>query len=744
MHCSPSLVKRILFLSLIINYSILGKVVIASSNGFKSNTRYEYEISTRILTGLSDVSSEYNGVFYKAKLTLQAKSDGTSLIGHISDPRVFETFSQDLNSPIPSANYTRLTRSSKPFEVVMENGIVKELIVDKCISIYEINTLKGIISQLQIDLQGVNLMESSITQLPEHGRNSGVFKTMETTVSGTFETLYDINPLPEYKLQTEPYLVPLMHVESNGDIIEIVKTKNFSNAVQYFGFHYGVADIGQDEPLSNKLGDLVSRHSISRIVITGSLQRYTIQSLVTTNKIAVSPMLMNNNKKGLVVSVINLTLSDMQETLEQLQGPLNSISLDNLIYSYKHPFLDDNCTQDYIKYRMCNSSYGYDFDEQYYYSSNFINSSECKGDTFVGQEQVDLSEPLNLPLMPFYDGYKRQPNKINPEINTVKSAVKIALEIGNEIQNPDEISKENTLSKYMILSRLIRTMSLNEIKKVVKQVYSKEDHTSKGQAWKAFRDALAEAGTGPAFLAIKNLITDGKIENEEAAEVVSGLAQSVYEPTFEFIKSFYDFIVSSKIMAHSKLNVTSLLLFSELVNNVYVNKYYSHNQYPTNSFGNFYTEEGHRFVLEEYIPFLSENLNCAVDEGDSHKIQVYISALGNVGHPKILQVFKLYLEGKRKISQYLRLHIVNSLESLVRNYPSVARRVLYKIYQNSGEYSDIRVAAVYQLARTGPSPTMLQRMAEYSNIDKDDQVNAAVQSVIWHTAYLKGSQYGHK
>lgn len=47
------------------------------------------------------------------------------------------------------------------------------------------------------------------------------------------------------------------------------------------------------------------------------------------------------------------------------------------------------------------------------------------------------------------------------------------------------------------------------------------------------------------------------------------------------------------------------------------------------------------------------------------------------------------------MSQYQLLYIINSLESLVRNYPRIAQNLLYKIYQNLGKYCDARVAAVF-------------------------------------------------
>lgn len=723
-------------------------LVAASNSGWKSNTEYVYEVSGRTLTALNDISAEYTGVLFKGKLSMRPKNDGASLVGHISDAQyapVFVSLPEGYNTPIPDASYKPVPWIGHPFQVLMQNGVVEDLIVDNEVSSWEANMLKGIVSQIQVDTQGENLMKSTMTQLPVEGQSSAVYKTMEDTVTGIYETLYEINTLPEYRIQVEPYLVPYPQVKGDGEIIEIIKTKNFSNPAEECGYYYGLGEMGHARPLSNKLGDLMSRDSISRIILTGNLGRYTIQSSVTINKIAVSPTLINNNQRGMVVSVMNLTLVNIKENNEQPQGPPNPVSLGNLVYNYENPFTGKYTVHQDFDHERHEASYNYQgSEEQMFKFKRAAESSESVEDLSMEQEshfkQIEspLSEPPNAPLLPLYVGYMGKSIKSAPNTNIVQKAVKIALEIGKDAENPTEIPKDNTLSKYVILSSLIRIMDVNEIQEAVQQLYNK------GDAWKAFRDALAESGTGPALLTIQQLILAGKLEGEEAAEVINGMAQSVREPTEEYMRSFYQFVIKSEVRRHPKLNVTSLLRFSELVNNVYVNRYYSRDEYPIPSFGSFRSKAGRRFVLGEYVPYLNEKLNEAIYDGDSHRIQVYISALGSVGHPVILQAFEPYLEGVQQISRFQRLHIVNSLEGLVRNYPRIARSLLYKIYQNAGDDPDVRIAAVYQLARTGPSPTMLQRMADFTNIDIDEQVNAAVKSVIQHVARMKDPQYTYK
>lgn len=597
--------------------------------------------------------------------------------------------------------------------------------------------LKSIVSQLQLDTEGRNLVKSGINQLSEEGRSSAVYKTMEETVTGKYETLYEINPLPEYAVQIEPYLVPFQSLKGE-DLIEVVKTKNFSNAEKHSGYFYGLGEMGDADPFSNKLGDLMTRSSFSRVILSGNLHRYTIQHSVTTNKIYIAPSLINNNQKGMVVSQLNISLSSMQESSYQPQEPANPKSLGGLIYVYEgrgQAKLPSHLDDKYASYNYYKSG------EQSLGSSRNSHENQRRSSEESNQQDEDynanvkpnLDEVPFFPHLPYYKEYKGRANKV----------ASLAAEIGEDLQNPEQIPEKQTLAKYVILSTLVRTLDEQEIEQVAQNLYSKEDRSAKGDAWKAFRDAVIASGTGPALLTIQKWISTGKLRNNEAAEAMSTLAQAARQPTDDYIRSFYQFATKPEVKSHSVLNVSALLSLSELVGDVYINKQYSINQYPVDIFGLFSTSVGRRFVLSEYIPYLTGELRKAVADADSHKIQVYISALGLIGHPSILSAYEPYLEGTEQMSQFQRVHMVYSLERLVRNYPRYARTVLYKIYQNPRENSDVRIAAVYQLIKTGPSPTMLQRMAEFTNVDKNEQVNAAVKSVIHHVAHLNSTRYGY-
>ena len=135
---------------------------------------------------------------------------------------------------------------------------------------------------------------------------------------------------------------------------------------------------------------------------------------------------------------------------------------------------------------------------------------------------------------------------------------------------------------------------------------------------------------------------------------------------------------------------------------------------------------------------MGKELQKAINEGDSPKIQVYIRALGKIAHPRILHYLEPYLEGQRNVSNYQRLLMVSALKHLANLNPEAATPVLLSLYENLGEAREIRVAAVYLMMETNPSANLLQRIAEFTNVDTSKHVIAAVISAITSAANLQG------
>lgn len=180
---------------------------------------------------MPELNNQWVGIVTKAHLYIRPQSENI-LIGKVSQPQyaeIHEQLAEGWNSELDEDRlaYRQWPLSEKPFEIHLKNGTIRSMSVDRTmtngkeffnilsftlplnnfhlsniIRTDEINQLKAIVSQFQVDVTAQNEIKCKHNQLPEtmHSNNA-VYKTMEPTVTGKCETLYDISPLPEYLTQ---------------------------------------------------------------------------------------------------------------------------------------------------------------------------------------------------------------------------------------------------------------------------------------------------------------------------------------------------------------------------------------------------------------------------------------------------------------------------------------------------------------------------------------------------------------
>lgn len=212
-------------------------------NGWKDGKEYIYKIRSRTLASYDDVSRQYSGIMMEGQLQIQPNGQD-SLRAKISQAEY-----SPIHTKLESAWDSEITRdqmsmqnfplSDKPFEIKMKNGVVKDLIVDKSLPTWQVNVLKSIVGQLQVDTQGENAEKLKKHQLPEGKQPHAMYTTMEDSVGGKCEVVYDISPLPAHVLQKKPELAPMPELSEDGDFISVMKSKNYSNCDQRVSYHFG-------------------------------------------------------------------------------------------------------------------------------------------------------------------------------------------------------------------------------------------------------------------------------------------------------------------------------------------------------------------------------------------------------------------------------------------------------------------------------------------------------------------------
>ncbi|XP_011879025.1 PREDICTED: vitellogenin-1-like [Vollenhovia emeryi] len=720
---------------------IIGSAIADHNNAWETGNEYHYLIRSQTLAVLDKLDDQSSGIFINGDITVQVKSSDTlrAVVSNAQYAPVNKVLPEGWNTT--DLQYQELSLSGKPFEVKLQNGLIQDVLIDQDVPTWEVNLLKSFLSQLQIDTQGQNMIPSEDTQMPDDSQPQGTFKVMEDSVGGKCEVRYSITPMPENVLSENPELVPLPNLRKDGHHIDIMKVKNYTKCEQRMAYHSGIVGRMAWKPESND-GPL-SRSCTSRIIISGNLKRFTIQSSVTTHKIHVSSKMNDSTYSGAVYNRVNLTLDRMSTVSDPMPVSNNLMSTGNLVYIYNSPSANQRTPR-------------HPSDIQ---GSSAARTSDNDGSSNSNSEERDYLQPKpkledapEIPLLPYFVGYngnsiqKSDKNFTEIMIDLI-GWISLKIETYNSFAWKPSILDENLSEKCIMLIRAMRTMNVTQIAEIETTMSKwmaselargQRDETVHKTMWDIWHNAIGHVGTGPALITIKNWIQNKKLEDMQAANIISRIPKAAITPTEEYVRAFFELITDEQVTKQRFLNTTAPVAFAELIYNTH-NKMASR-YYPVDSFDHMVPKDD-RALVETYIPYMATQLREAIDEGNNPRIQTYILALGGTGHPKILSILEPYLEGSLRISKFQRFFMVIALNRIGERNPSLIRSVAERIYGNTMEAYELRCAAVYVIMNTNPPLSLLQRMAEFTHEDQDNQVNSAVTTSIEGLANSKDPEF---
>lgn len=125
---------------------------------------------------------------------------------------------------------------------------------------------------------------------------------------------------------------------------------------------------------------------------------------------------------------------------------------------------------------------------------------------------------------------------IQNSLDVKEECMNLVKEIAEDLESANDIPKRHTLWKYSMLTNLIRTMDSAQLSETsMAMVKSGQD----AKHWKTYRDAVANAGTGPSVDEVMNWIENYHIKGEEAAELIANMPKSIRVPTEEMHRRFF-------------------------------------------------------------------------------------------------------------------------------------------------------------------------------------------------------------
>ena len=238
-------------------------------------------------------------------------------------------------------------------------------------------------------------------------------------------------------------------IENALILSDIIQTRSETNDVSLFGFQ---------------------RSSISRVVLTGNVNKYTIQSAITTHKVIISPALYNT-QKGMVVSRMNMTLSKIESAQGTPQTPTDPITHQSLVYKYETEAMKKLS-------REARDAHESDEESSTEVAKDFRKNLKRPSDNDQNEdasfEQAarlpeDLDQSIDMLLHPNY-AFPEAMDKQRVYTNIVELSKKI----GQELQSAEAIQSEATLAKFNVLAALVRSARTSELKRVTKDLRSQD------------------------------------------------------------------------------------------------------------------------------------------------------------------------------------------------------------------------------------------------------------------------------
>ncbi|CAK1546770.1 unnamed protein product [Leptosia nina] len=708
---------------------------------------YKYDVDSHTLAYLPD--SAKTGSAYRARFTIRARAPG-KLEARLEKPE-HALVHQELRQHEPmqeELNFQPVLNLDKPFEISIDGGRIVSLTLPLGLSLANENLLKGLIGSLQIDLSTYRNIHTDHDTY-DNDIKQGLFRKMETDVTGDCETLYSVSPVASEWRRDLPMFA---NVE---DPIEITKSKSYGHCHHRVDYHFGVPEGAEwtGTAHSTKEEQLIKRSTVSRFLVGKNGPIYRAE---TTSTVNVSP-LMYGKQQAEVHSKITVQLVSFEDDNQpEWEKPEGGREIQNLLYSLtpKQVTIDDSSSstesQESQESRgeksrpprslkpkriLAINKYIIDKQSEEDINSKSSSSSSDSRSAFVNDDVPNVNEPAYAAL--YMNPQPRGDKKQNP-----MNAQKLVQEMAQQLQNPNNMPKADFLSKFNVLVRIVASMSYGQLTQTSRSIEIGKNHADvmKADMWRIYRDAVTQAGTLPSFQLIRSWIQEQKIGGEEAAEVVAVLPRSLRYPTKETMTQFFDLALSPEVREEKYLNTSALIAACKFINMGQVDNRTVHRLYPTHMYGRL-SDRHDSFVLDDVLPRLESQLQMAVEQQDSHKSQVYIRAIGTLGHRETLRVFAPYLEGKIPVSTYLRTQIIDSLRTLAKQRDRYVRSVLYSILRNTAEPNEVRVAAILNIFMTHPTGTMWQYMAEMTKTDPSIEVRAAIKSGIEYAAELQHPRY---
>lgn len=297
---------------------------VSESNTWPWQVGKEYSYNVESYTWTNYEKSDSYGNSFKTLFMVRVLSPGR-LLAKLESPMFAQFHDQVTREEWPTGlDYNPVEKFEHPFEIFVQGGRVVSLKLPESLSVPNENLLKGLIGALQADLSTYNHVDDFPNSYDKENFQ-GLFKKIESDVTGECETLYSVAPVSVDWHRELP--------DFAEDPIEITKSKNYDSCTKFVDFNFGVPEgaVWKGLALYNEEKQFIKHTTETRLLVGKHGTIYKSESFDS----AVANPLLFGKQKAQVHSYISFNLLSIQpESSKEWVKSEEYRKVDSLIFRY--------------------------------------------------------------------------------------------------------------------------------------------------------------------------------------------------------------------------------------------------------------------------------------------------------------------------------------------------------------------------------------------------------------------------
>ena len=505
-------------------------------------------------------------------------------------------------------------------------------------------------------------------------------------------------------IRDRPDLIPNPEqCQGQDQYYEITKTKNVNTCERRSAYQF--FQPGQFKCQGPNCKSMWARTSETRVIACGSARgQLKIQTIVNQGEL-------NQNLMGF-------------KTEKFVSGNLQMLRLMEIKSASPKPQPQDQVTVHNMMYEYSQDSY----------QSQQAQQEEEERRSRVPQSVIADAHKLAKVLpQSWFQGIQS-----DVSIDQIKQEAKKLIQvIVREMSAPqaEDMGKKQVSMKVLSAARGISMLKKFDMESMYQQLKSEfsQDQVHETTAKRLFNDIVLMTGTPESIKFLKEQVQKNEMTTYQVFSLLYWLPNSVQVPSQAVLETVFELIQTQKVQQSRILENVATMSFSTLLEKACLSDT-KDLHYPTWVMGSFCNADS-EILNKKWLPYLASQLESSQSWTRKNEI---IVALGLLPLQQNIGKLVPYLEGKsqqqQEVPKMTRLLALWSLTTAGYKQPQVIEPILYSLYANPAEATEIRISAFNALMKINPSIAVFQKIAVRTWTEQDKEVLRAVNTAFFTLA----------